>query len=139
MTDVLNAIVLLGNFVLVPGLAYGSQLALGALGVTLIYGILRFSNLAHGETMSFGAMIASLIAEAPQAIKALVMASALFCANVGVIGVGAFMIGASADWMAASNVAAPMTRALLGADTLLIPAIVVYLLLHPAFSTRVEG
>ena len=45
MTDILNAIVLLGNFVLVPGLAYGSQLALGALGVTLIYGILRFSNL----------------------------------------------------------------------------------------------
>ena len=60
-------------------------------------------------------------------------------ANVGVIGVGAFMIGASADWMAASNVAAPMTRALLGADTLLIPAIVVYLLLHRAISTRVEG
>ena len=44
MTDILNAIVLLGNFVLVPGLAYGSQLALGALGVTLIYGILRFST-----------------------------------------------------------------------------------------------
>lgn len=87
----------------------------------------------------YGAMIASLIAEAPQAIKALVMAAALFCANVGVIGVGAFMIGASADWMAASNVAAPMTRALLGADTLLIPAIVVYLLLHRAISTRVEG
>ena len=60
MTDVLNAIVLLGNFILVPGLAYGSQLALGALGVTLIYGILRFSNLAHGETMSFGAMITIL-------------------------------------------------------------------------------
>ena len=61
MTDVLNAIVLLANFVLVPGLAYGSQLALGALGVTLIYGILRFSNLAHGETMSFGAMVTILV------------------------------------------------------------------------------
>ena len=86
----------------------------------------------------YGAMIATLIAEAPQAIKALVMAAALFCANVGVIGVGAFMIGASADWMAASNVAAPMTSALLGADALLILAIVVYLLLHRAITTRVE-
>ena len=38
-------------------LAYGSQLALGALGVTLVYGILRFSNFAHGETMAFGAMM----------------------------------------------------------------------------------
>ncbi|WP_371223903.1 branched-chain amino acid ABC transporter permease [Roseovarius sp. 2305UL8-3] len=54
--DFLNAIVALSNFVLIPAMAYGSQLALGALGVTLIYGILRFSNFAHGDTMAFGAM-----------------------------------------------------------------------------------
>ncbi|MEO0943527.1 MAG: branched-chain amino acid ABC transporter permease [Pseudomonadota bacterium] len=54
--DILNAVVALLNFVIVPGIAYGSQLALGALGVTLIYGILRFSNFAHGDTMAFGAM-----------------------------------------------------------------------------------
>ena len=47
--DFLNAFVALSNFVLIPGIAYGSQLALGALGVTLIYGILRFSNFAHGD------------------------------------------------------------------------------------------
>jgi branched-chain amino acid transport system permease protein len=56
--DFLNALVALSNFVLIPAIAYGSQLALGALGVTLIYGILRFSNFAHGDTMAFGAMIA---------------------------------------------------------------------------------
>ena len=56
--ELLNALVVLANFVLIPALAYGSQLALGALGVTLIYGILRFSNFAHGDTMAFGAMIA---------------------------------------------------------------------------------
>ncbi len=54
--DILNAFVLLFNFVVIPGLTYGCQLALGALGVTLIYGILRFSNFAHGETMAFGTM-----------------------------------------------------------------------------------
>jgi branched-chain amino acid transport system permease protein len=54
--DLLNALVALANFVIVPAVAYGSQLALGALGVTLIYGILRFSNFAHGDTMAFGAM-----------------------------------------------------------------------------------
>jgi len=59
--DPLNAIVVFANFVLVPALAYGSQLALGALGVTLIYGVLRFSNFAHGDTMAFGAMIAVLV------------------------------------------------------------------------------
>ncbi len=52
--DFLNAIVAFANFVFVPGLAYGAQLAIGALGVTLIYGILRFSNFAHGDTMAFG-------------------------------------------------------------------------------------
>ncbi|UPH70377.1 branched-chain amino acid ABC transporter permease [Abyssibius alkaniclasticus] len=56
MDNILDAIVLLSNFVLIPGLAYGSQLALGALGVTLIFGILRFSNFAHGDLMAFGTM-----------------------------------------------------------------------------------
>ena len=59
--DLLNAFVALLNFVIIPATAYGSQLALGALGVTLIYGILRFSNFAHGDTMAFGAMVTILI------------------------------------------------------------------------------
>ncbi|AWI83544.1 branched-chain amino acid ABC transporter permease [Alloyangia pacifica] len=58
--DFLNAFVALANFVIVPALAYGSQLALGALGVTLIYAILRFSNFAHGDTMAWGTMCAVL-------------------------------------------------------------------------------
>ncbi len=58
--DLLNAIVALANFVIVPAIAYGSQLALGALGITLIYGILRFSNFAHGDTMAFGTMVTIL-------------------------------------------------------------------------------
>ena len=56
MSDLLNALVLLANFVIIPALSYGAQLALGALGVTLVYGVLRFSNFAHGDTMAFGAM-----------------------------------------------------------------------------------
>lgn len=58
--DLLNALVVFANFALVPAVAYGSQLTLGALGVTLIYGVLRFSNFAHGDTMAFGAMVAVL-------------------------------------------------------------------------------
>lgn len=59
--DALNALVAFLNFVFIPGLAYGAQLALGALGVTLVYGILRFSNFAHGDTMAFGAMVTILV------------------------------------------------------------------------------
>ncbi len=59
--DFLNAIVAFANFVIVPATSYGAQLALGALGVTLIFGILRFSNFAHGDTMAFGAMVTILV------------------------------------------------------------------------------
>lgn len=66
--DILNALVAFLNFVFIPAAAYGAQLALGALGVTLIYGILRFSNFAHGDTMAFGAAMTIFATWALQAI-----------------------------------------------------------------------
>ena len=59
--DILHALIVLANFIIVPAIAYGSQLALGALGITLVVGVLRFSNFAHGETMAFGTMIVILM------------------------------------------------------------------------------
>ncbi|PID62308.1 MAG: branched-chain amino acid ABC transporter permease [Gammaproteobacteria bacterium] len=59
--EFINALILLGNFIVVPGLAYGSQLALGALGITLAYAVLRFSNFAHGDTMAFGTTFTILV------------------------------------------------------------------------------
>jgi branched-chain amino acid transport system permease protein len=64
--DILNALVAFLNFVFIPGLAYGAQLALGALGATLIYGILRFSNFAHGDTMAIGTVFVILVTWALQ-------------------------------------------------------------------------
>ena len=58
--DFLNAIILISNFIIVPAITYGSQLALGAIGVTLIYGVLRFANFAYGDLMAFGTMIVIL-------------------------------------------------------------------------------
>ena len=46
------------NFYLIPGLVLGSIYALGAIGITLTFGILRFANFAHGETMTLGVYIA---------------------------------------------------------------------------------
>ncbi len=54
--DILNALVLLANFVIVPAVSYGSQLALATLSLTIIYGVLRFSNFAQADWMSFGTM-----------------------------------------------------------------------------------
>ena len=86
MTDWLNAMILLANFVLVPGMTYGSQLALGALGVTMIYSVLRFSNFSHGELMSLGAMATILATWGLQAmgISLGVLPTALLGLPVGI-------------------------------------------------------
>ena len=59
--DFINAIIVLLNYTIIPALTYGSQLALGAIFVTLIYGVLRFANFATGDMMSFGTMFAVLL------------------------------------------------------------------------------
>jgi len=59
--DIINALALLTNFLILPALSYGSQLALGALSVTLVYSVLRFSNFAQGDSMSFGTMLVILL------------------------------------------------------------------------------
>lgn len=43
------------NFYFIPGLVLGCIYALGAIGITLTFGILRFANFAHGEIMMSGA------------------------------------------------------------------------------------
>jgi branched-chain amino acid transport system permease protein len=43
---------------LVFGVVLGSVLALGAIGVSLVFGILRFANFAHGDLMTVGAYVA---------------------------------------------------------------------------------
>ncbi|MDC3314481.1 branched-chain amino acid ABC transporter permease, partial [Alphaproteobacteria bacterium] len=88
MADFLNPLVILANFILVPGLAYGSQLALGALGVTLIYSVLRFSNFAHGETMAFGAMLTIMMTWWLQSIGVSIapLPTALLALPVGILG-----------------------------------------------------
>ncbi|GIX45950.1 MAG: branched-chain amino acid ABC transporter permease [Candidatus Tectimicrobiota bacterium] len=42
----------------VYGVISGSILALGAIGLTLVYGILNFANFAHGDLMALGAYLA---------------------------------------------------------------------------------
>lgn len=46
------------NFYVVPGIVTGSVYALGAIGITLIFGILRFGHFAHGDLATSGAYLA---------------------------------------------------------------------------------
>lgn len=42
----------------VNGLVAGSIIAIGAVGLTLVYGLMRIVNFAHGDYMTFGAYVA---------------------------------------------------------------------------------
>jgi len=43
------------------GLIQGSMIGLGAIGLTLVYSILRFANFTHGDLISWGAYLALTI------------------------------------------------------------------------------
>lgn len=93
--DILNALVAFLNFVFIPGVAYGSQLALGALGLTLVYGILRFSNFAHGDTMAFGTMVVILVTWWFQSmgITAGPLPTALLALPIGIAATAVLLLG----------------------------------------------
>lgn len=58
----MNELIFFFNKVIVSGAVLGSVYALGAVGVTLIFGILRFAHFAHGDMMTLGAFVAFVLA-----------------------------------------------------------------------------
>ncbi len=94
MESILNALVLFANFVLIPGATYGAQLALGALGVTLIYAVLRFSNFAHGDLMAFGTMVTIMVTWGLQELGVGLgpLPTALLALPLGMIGASALAL-----------------------------------------------
>jgi branched-chain amino acid transport system permease protein len=54
----MNELIFFINKVLISGAAIGSVYAMGAIGVTLVFGILRFAHFAHGDMMTLGAFFA---------------------------------------------------------------------------------
>jgi branched-chain amino acid transport system permease protein len=46
---------------LIYGVVLGSIIALGAIGLTLLYGVLRFAHFAHGDLMTLGAYVVLLL------------------------------------------------------------------------------
>lgn len=57
----MNELIFFINKVLISGMALGSIYALGAVGVTLVFGILRFAHFAHGDMMTMGAFVSFLL------------------------------------------------------------------------------
>lgn len=71
--------------VVVFGLINGSVIAVGAVGLTLSYGVTRFINFAYGEFLTYGAFLALLVATVSGAPVYVAAVVAIAC--VGVLGV----------------------------------------------------
>jgi branched-chain amino acid transport system permease protein len=78
---------------LINGLAFGSILALIALGYTMVYGILRFINFAHGDVFMLGAFAGFYLAPKFAAVLptpsitgglVVMLAAMLICAVIGI-------------------------------------------------------
>src|SRR5436853_479228 len=79
---------------LINGLALGSIYALIALGYTMVYGVLRFINFAHGDIFMVGAFMGFYLtpmanrvfpAQSLGAAVAVLLLSMMICAALGII------------------------------------------------------
>jgi branched-subunit amino acid ABC-type transport system permease component len=78
------------------GIIVGSVLALGAIGLTLVYGILRFANFAHGDLMTLGAYIALFAYVSGGSIGPLSFGYAILFA-LAVAGIGLAVLSVAVD------------------------------------------
>ena len=86
---------------LLDGLIAGSMIGLGAIGVTLTYSILRFSNFAHGDFMAWGAYAALSIVGVlggSTAFKPLSFGLPLLLAMVAAMALTA-LLALALDWL----------------------------------------
>lgn len=85
---------------LLDGLIAGSMIGLGAIGITLTYSILRFSNFAHGDFMAWGSYAALAVVGAlggSTALKPLSFGLPLLLALVVAMGFTA-LLALALDW-----------------------------------------
>ena len=57
----MNELAFFINNVVISGSVSGSIYAIGAIGVTLIFSIMRFAHFAHADMMTFGAFMVLLL------------------------------------------------------------------------------
>lgn len=57
----MNELVFFINNVIISGAVSGSVYAIGAIGVTLVFSIMRFAHFAHADMMTFGALIVFML------------------------------------------------------------------------------
>jgi branched-subunit amino acid ABC-type transport system permease component len=75
------------NFHLVPGIVIGSIYALGAIGITLVFAIMRHAHLAHGDMAALGAYLALALVATFGVSPYLALPAALVVTGVLAVGI----------------------------------------------------
>lgn len=71
----------------VDGIRYGMLIALGAVGLSMVYGVTGLVNFAHGELLAFGAIVALWLERGTGFLPAMPL---LLAAVIAVVATGAF-------------------------------------------------
>ncbi|WP_210337678.1 branched-chain amino acid ABC transporter permease [Mesorhizobium sp. INR15] len=86
----MDQILIFINAYLVPGIVSGSIYALGAIGLTLLFGVLRFTHFAHGDVMTAGAYFALTFVGLLGLHPVLALPIAMLCTSVLCLGINHF-------------------------------------------------
>ncbi|WP_282041039.1 branched-chain amino acid ABC transporter permease [Halomonas alimentaria] len=90
----MNELVFFINNVIVAGSVTGSIYAIGAVGVTLVFSIMRFAHFAHADMMTFGAFMVLLLTTAfPGAGAALGLPTAVVMLPLAMLLTAALAVG----------------------------------------------
>ncbi|MBE2242489.1 MAG: branched-chain amino acid ABC transporter permease, partial [Burkholderiaceae bacterium] len=125
------------------GIILGATLALGAIGLTLTYNILRFANFAHGEFLTFGAYFALVFVAlfgAGQAVGPLTFGWR-FAVAIGVAVALTAALALLLDWLLfrvlrKSDIAVALVIASFGASLMLRNVVVFVWGSQPEYYTR---
>ena len=102
----------------VGGLVFSSLLAMAALGLSMIFGTTGLTNFAHGELITFGAIVAFAIDRLPGQIS---IGGANITVIVGVIG--AFIVSAAFGWLNDAALWGPLRKRGTGVIAMMIVSI----------------
>jgi branched-subunit amino acid ABC-type transport system permease component len=120
------------NFYLIPGIVLGSILALGAVGITLLFGVLRFAHFAHGDVMTFGAY-AALVAVVGLGISPYAALPAALAATI------ALTLGIDRAFYRPLRRSSPVVLLISGFGVALMIRALIYTLFGPDSTSYVSG
>ena len=95
---------------LFAGLNFGLLLAMAAIGISLIFGTTGLSNFAHGEMVTFGALMTWLF-------------HVVFNLNVVLAGIGAILAVAAFGWLQDAAMWRPLRKRRMGLNQMMIVSI----------------